>query len=97
MKPIAIGSTEIMISDYLIDEAVQFLNQQISTKNWHNTFKPESDYLAILLTPYNHFTIVMDKVVEMFKAEGWDCKWGNAYDGRGPHQCFYVAKNQIAI
>jgi len=38
----------------------------------------------------NEYIKVMDMVVEIFTDAGWDCKWAQHSDSRGPHDCFYV-------
>lgn len=98
-KPIDLKDNAEFFSEYLIDEAVQFLNQKISGRVWHDNFTDKEEirekYHAIHLVPYGHFNDVMDKVIEMFKETGWDCMWKSCYDARGPHHCFYVSKDQI--
>lgn len=95
-KPISPNNTKIIFSEYELDEAIQFINHRISQKKWHDEFfVKDKSYHAIILTPAGKFCDVMDKVVEIFKQDGWDCNWGQAYDARGPHHCFYVNKNHF--
>lgn len=82
------------ISDYLLDEAVQYINQGISTRDWCYHAE-EIEWLPILLKPYGRFNkYVMDKVVVLFRETGWKCKWGDYYMG-GPTHCFFVHKNHF--
>ena len=77
------------ISDYALDEAIQYFNQAISGRNWFND-DPSSDYYPVLIKPYGKYNKhLMDKVVEVFTEEGWDCNWGDYYMG-GPTHCLFV-------
>lgn len=98
-EPISPNDIEKHISAYLIDEAVQYLNQKISCREWHNQFTGDKDlldnYYAVILSPVNHFNAVMDEVVSLYTNKGWQCRWGGAYDARGPHHCFYISKKHF--
>lgn len=83
----------------IYDEAIRFVNEAICGKRWHKMVCEKQDiqdnYYAILQNPYDMYTSVMPLVVESFKNEGWDCFFSYAYDGRGPHHCFYVNKKHF--
>ena len=55
----------------------------------------KKNYNAINQDPYDRYTLVMDLVVEDFKAAGWDCFFQYVGDARGPHHCFYVHKKHF--
>jgi hypothetical protein len=90
-KPISPKDEAIIDKDYELNVAIDYINTKIKNKEWHDQIFPVEGYEAIILSPYGKYINVMDRVVEKFKAEGWDCKWSSAYDARGPHYCFYVS------
>lgn len=100
MKPISIDEINKPIRGPLYDEALRFINEAISCKNWHKMYlqkqEIQDNYNAILQKPYGKYNSVMPLVVEDFKAAGWDCFFESAYDARGPHHCFYVHKKHFA-
>lgn len=89
--------TNEVLKERLIDEVTRQINYNILNSNWHNQFSgPKSEnYTAVILAPFGRFTKVMDEVVVRFQKEGWNCCWSEAYDARGPHQCFYVNKTHF--
>jgi hypothetical protein len=89
-KPISLNNEAITNKDYDLNLAIDYINNKIKNKEWHNQIVPVKNYIAIILSPFGKYINVMDRVVEKFKSEGWDCKWGSAYDARGPHYCFYI-------
>ena len=78
-------------SEYDLNRAIKFINSKLIIRDWHYQIHKVKGYNAIVL-PYGEWIKVMNTVVERFKAEGWDCKWGDAHDARGPHYCFYVSE-----
>lgn len=97
-QPITPGDDRVVFNEYDLDNMIQKLNQDISQRKWHYQHFPLKDeggeWNAVII----HIGIkkdLMDKVVEIFKSVGWDCKFQDAYDGRGPHQCFYVNKKHF--
>ena len=85
----------------LYREAVSFINEAISTRNWHAMWIDKenilNNYNAIIESPCGAYRSVMPMVVESFKEAGWDCMYQSAYDARGPHACFYVHKKHFEV
>ena len=77
-------------SDLDLNSSIDYLNTKLLTKDFHDQINKIENYHAIILSPYGEYIDKMDRVVEKFKANGWDCYWKSAYDVRGPHYCFYV-------
>lgn len=95
IKPISPKHDAIIDKDYELNLAIDYINTKIINREWHLQFFPVEGYEAIVLSPYGKYINVIDRVVEKFKAEGWDCKWASAYDARGPHYCFYLSKGNL--
>ena len=93
-QPINPYSNDSPESDYILDEAIQFINHSISRRLWHDQIVKVKDYRAIHIKDFSLLP-VMDKVVKLFIKKGWDCKWSSAYDARGPHYCFYINKKHF--
>lgn len=92
-------SSDSIVDSPLYDEAVRFINGNITLRNWHQMITQRDElrnnYHAILQSPVNYYNSVMPLVVDAFKAKGWDCLFESAYDARGPHHCFYVHKKHF--
>lgn len=102
IKPITPDQKDIkdaIIESPIYDEAVRFINGNIVLRNWHKMWTQREElrenYYAIIQTPVDKYTAVMPMVVDAFKQNGWDCLFESAYDARGPHHCFYVAKKHF--
>ncbi len=93
-KPISLKDTE-REPEYDLNKAIEYINSKLILRDWHYQIIKVKGYNAIILSPYGEYIKVMDRVVEKFKSEGWDCKWSSAYDARGPHYCFYVSESHF--
>lgn len=93
-KPISPTDTE-REPEYDLNKAIEYINSKLILRDWHDQIIKVKGYNAIILSPCGEYIKVMDRVMEKFKSEGWDCKWGSAYDGRGPHRCFYVSERHF--
>lgn len=81
--------------EFELNQAIGYLNSKIILRDWHEQSPVVEGYHAIIFAPYGAYSNVRDMLVEKFRAEGWDCKWGHAGDARGPHDCFYVSKRHF--
>ena len=99
-KQIAPSEIHAPIKGHLYDEAISFINEVITNRKWHEMISEkqeiQNNYNAIILSPAGKYTSVMNLVEENFKTNGWDCFHSYAYDGRGPHHCFYVNKKHFS-
>lgn len=95
IKPIDPSTIDKTLNLALTEDAIEYFNKKISFRDWHKQHV-KSNYHAVIISPFGRWDKdVMDAVVEAFKKLGWNCRWSDAYDGRGPHQCFYVHKSHF--
>lgn len=81
---------------YQTEEAVEYFNARLLRQEWHRQVNAIDGYHAIAIAPcWRWEKEILDNVVKVFNEAGWDCKWSNAYDARGPHQCFYVSEKHF--
>jgi hypothetical protein len=91
-----ISPEQAIAVNYSMNPIIDYINEQLLLRNWHTQHIKRSDYLAIIF-PYGRFSDSMkDRAVKLFVKVGWDCYWDDAYDGRGPHECFYVHRRHFA-
>lgn len=97
-QPVKPGEERIVFDQYEFDKMINKINQDITTRSWHNQHFPLTDsggeWNAIIID-IDVNKILMIEVVKIFQSVGWDCKFQDAYDGRGPHMCFYVNKKHF--
>lgn len=79
----------------LLDQAIVYINNAIKSENWHRQIVEVDGYHAIIMPIAENFRPIRGDVVKLFTDAGWDCKWQDAYDARGPHNCFYVHKKHF--
>lgn len=89
-EPIKPTEPTLTIKEGEIEDAINYINYMLSSKQFHFQHFRRDNHRAIILSPYGAYVNVMDEVVERFKNVGWDCFWDLANDARGPHYCFYV-------
>ena len=93
--PIRPSDLTLTDNEVMVNLAVDYINDKLIKRQWHEQISKVNGYRAISLSPYGVYIEVMDLVVEMFQDSGWDCKWAEAYDARGYHNCFYVSEKHF--
>ena len=100
MKAITLEELKKTPDGTLVNEAINFINDSIIVKKWHNNYKDDKylikNYYAIIISPYQRFNEnTLIAALAHFSKNGWDCKYGDCYDARGPHSCVYFNKKHF--
>lgn len=93
--PIKPSDPLLSVEGFELNELIDFINRALLVRDWHRQISEVEGYHAILLSPYGRFESKAERVAELFREAGWDCKYSAAYDARGPHSCFYFNKKHF--